>query len=276
MGASLYQTASGRRTFYRRCDGMRYSQRAGASDSGAGRPRLGRPPTQPLRGIFGMRHYKMFWGWLLLAALGAGAAAGQTEGNIANVEFRLDERVFTVMCALHAAGYDWGKDKEPPDGAAPASSANWRRRPSRPPSGVAARLLPRPQRGGWTPSPGGPKYTAFALLLGRPPSSPCATAGDCPPRPCPTWPVRNPAAPVSQGGADPRPVAQMAGAAAPGAAGHARRHEGLHPRPSPTARTGPALPQPPAGADPDTVNAPGILNAVHTDGTYYIIASPAR
>jgi hypothetical protein len=33
--------------------------------------------------------------------------------NIANVEFRLDERVFDVMCAAHAAGYDYGLSQEP-------------------------------------------------------------------------------------------------------------------------------------------------------------------
>lgn len=225
-----------------------------------------------------MRHCKTIWGWLLLAALGAGAAAGQTGGNIANVEFRLDERVFTVMCALHAAGYDWELDKEPPDGARARIVRELEAAPVQTALRERLRDFYRVHNVEMDTFAQGPKYTAFALLLGAPPEFALRDRG------------RLPTAAVSNlAGFEQllRPFykeARIRDLWLKWQEPLRREQLGMHDAMKDSIHAAVAYSRVPAQLYlnrrlvliPDLVNAPGILNAVHTDGTYYIIASPAR
>jgi len=89
--------------------------------------------------------------------------------NIANVEFQPDERVFTVMCAIHIGGYDYGLADDPPD--------SFRRRVlddilrQELPPDLVKRLRDFYSRHNIEMDTAAqqPKYVSFALLLGPPP-----------------------------------------------------------------------------------------------------------
>lgn len=89
--------------------------------------------------------------------------------NIANVEFRTDERVFAVMCALHVAGYDYALAAEPAEGARRKILAELNHRPVSPPLVTELREFYRRHNVEFNVADQQSKYISFALLLGSPP-----------------------------------------------------------------------------------------------------------
>jgi len=225
-----------------------------------------------------MRHLGIVIGAAFLAALGAGTAAGQSVGNIANVEFRLDERVFTVMCALHVAGYNWELDKEAPDSARARIVRELETAPVQTALRERLRDFYRVHNVELDAFAQGSKYGAFALLLGPPPGFALRDRD------------RLPGAAVSNlVGFEQllRPFykeARIRDLWLKWQAELGREQLGQHDAMKDAIHAAIDYSRVPAQLYlnrrlvliPDLVNAPGILNAVHAEGTYYIVASPAR
>ncbi|MBN2430484.1 MAG: tetratricopeptide repeat protein [Acidobacteria bacterium] len=93
----------------------------------------------------------------------------QSVDNIANVEFQPDERVFTVMCAIHVGGYDYGLQAEAPDSFRRRVLEDIRRQNL--PADLVKRLRDFYSRHNTEMDSAAqqPKYVSFALLLGPPP-----------------------------------------------------------------------------------------------------------
>ena len=213
---------------------------------------------------------------LVACFLGARETAAPLE-NIANVEFRLDERLFVAMCALHLAGYDYGLDKEPADSIRARVLAELDRAPVS--AGLKAELreLYRRHNVEMSAFAQQSKYAAFSLMIGPAP--------DFPPR----LDTRHP----------PVQVANLLGleklmARLYGEAGLRPLWLGQQPRVLDQLRQlEPVVKETILAVlafgrieaklylnrrliiTPDPVNAPGIVNAVNLEGNYYILVSPA-
>lgn len=225
-----------------------------------------------------MRHLGIIFGAAVLAALGAGTTAGQSVGNIVNVEFRLDERVFTAMCALHVAGYNWELDKEAPDSARARIVRELEAAPIQSALRERLRDFYRVHNVELDTFAQGSKYGAFALLLGPPPQFALRDRD------------RLPGAAVSNlAGFEQllRPFykeARIRDLWLKWQEEFQRKQYHLHEAMKGSLHAAIDYSRVPAQLYlnrrlvliPDLVNAPGILNAVHVEGTYYILASPAR
>jgi len=218
---------------------------------------------------------------LTVTLLAAGSLAAQAPPapveNIANVEFRLDERLFATMCTLHLAGYDYAMDQEPADSIRSRVLSALGRAPVS--DGLKAELREFYRRNNVEMSAFAQqsKYASFSLMIGPPP--------DFPPR----LDTKHP----------PVRVASLLGL------------EKLMARAYTEAGLGPLwLREQPRILDqlrqlepqvketllevlafgriearlylnrrliitPDPVNAPGIVNAVNLEGNYYILVSPS-
>jgi len=112
-----------------------------------------------------------------------GIATCQDVDNIANVEFRLDERVFTVMCAIHIAGYDFGLDREHGDSIRLKVLADLKKLDIDPEIESRLKDFYRRHNVEMDVSRQQPKYVSFSLLLGAPPHFTFRPgAGDPPPQ----------------------------------------------------------------------------------------------
>ena len=213
---------------------------------------------------------------LLILACGGVARPDQPVENIANVEFRLDERVFAVMCAAHAAGYDYGLATEPADSVRRQVLGESSAAPV--PEALLARMRDfyRQRNVELAASAQHTKYASFALLLDPPPSFTLHLADRQPPPPVKAligfeemMPAYYQAARLDQAWARHRPsvVALL---------------QSFRTSIIDMVRAVLAYSRMPARlylnrrliVIPDIVNAPGIINAVHLEGDYYILASP--
>lgn len=213
---------------------------------------------------------------LLILACGGVACPDQSVENIANVEFRLDQRVFAVMCAAHAAGYDYGLVSEPPESVRRQVLREIAAAPV--PEALQVRLKDffRQRNVELDVSAQHTKYASFALLLDPPPHFNLHLGDRQPPPPVRALigfeellPAYYRAARLDEVWARHRPalVTQLQSFRAAvidmvrAVLGYGRIPVRLY-----LNRRLIVI--------PDVVNAPGIINAVHLGGDYYILASP--
>lgn len=213
---------------------------------------------------------------LLVLACGGAARPDQPVENIANVEFRLDERVFAVMCAAHAAGYDYGLTTEPADSVRRQVLKEIAAMPV--PEDLQARLKDfyRQRNVEMDASAQHTKYASFALLLDPPPRF-TLHLGDRQPAPPvraligfeEMMPAYYRAARLDQAWARHRPAEVALLQSFRGAIIDMVRAVLSYGRMPARLYLNRRL-----IVIPDIVNAPGIINAVHLEGDYYILASP--